>query len=527
MLTASAVGSAADSLPHPGDSTDTTDAGDRSSDRLVDDGTLDDAGRAGLIDDAQSVLDGRERGPSPSFREFFKPLSAHVSCELEAVTGSRSEAGLRVREAHGFSCGARRLDGEETGFVRYEGRGFFRCVHVGGMTMRFGDRLILGRSFGRFASSDEGTVRGTMSISPSFSRWYGVSGTAAEISRGRVRCGAALVGPPEGLERWRPNTVWGWGVLELRRIVLGAMAGRPAANDRDAVDSDSGSDSQSASSSGEHPGAASFHAAFRGDAFATSAEIARLDGSGVFYGVRVTDGGRARRLRYSILLFRAPHDAPVEPAGIVPARSLDQGARIDGSARIGGVRPSVSLLDAASAADSKRASYRRAILRIENDSRSSFSWEVATDIAAAYEARYPSAPVDTRITGSSRRQWRTRVTLTTGDGGTLESSVRVEYLPGMDGTGPAVLLELSTELASAQFESRLQLAVHDISPGRRLSLWKPGVGSFERITSLYAKGSDFVWRGRVRISGGVRLVASYETAWPGRAWLYVGVEYGR
>ncbi len=517
QATADVAGGTVDSLLSAKDPVETVETGDRSGDRLQDDGTLDDAGRAGLIDDAQSVLDTRTREPLPSPRGFFRPLSEHVSCEFEAITGTRSEARLCVSENHGFSCGVRRIDHDATGFVRYEGKGFLRRVHAGGLTMRFGDRLILGRGFGRFASSDEGTVRGAITISPSFSRWYGGSGAAAEISIGTVRLGTVLIGPPEGFERWRPNTFWGWGVLEARRSSLGVVVGRPASTGAAGADSDSG----------RHPGAASFHVAFRGDAFAASGELARLDGAGVYYGVRVTDRGRGRRFGYSILLFRAPHDPPVAPSGIVAAPSTDQGARIDGWTRIGGVKPSVSLVDAAWESASRRTSYRRAILRIENGGRCSVAWGLTTDITAATEARYPSALVDRSLTGSPEREWRTRATLRTGEGGHLISSMRLDYVPGMDGRGPAILLVLSTELVSTWFESRLQLAVYDLSSGRRMSLWKPGIGSFEQIGSLYANGSDFACRVGVQLAGEGRLVASYETAWPDRVSVYLGVEYGR
>jgi hypothetical protein len=489
----------------------------RSGDRLEEEGMLDEASRAGLIDDAESVLYEGVRSPLPSSPSFVEASSKHVSWGVEAIAGSRREARGRVKEDHGFSCGARRVDRHETGFVRFQGRGFLRCVHAGGMTMRFGNRLILGRGFGRYASSDEGAVRGTIAISPSYSEWFGVSGTAAEFGCAPIRLGAVLMGPPEGFDRWRPNTMWAWGVAENRRCSFGVVLGRPAGTSAEGAGSDFV----------KGPGAASVHLAFRGDAFAASGELACLDGPGAFYAARLADQGRGNRFGYSLFVYRAPHDPPFGPAGIVPAPSTDQGARLDGWTRIGNLRPSVSFVDAAWSSPTRRTSYRRAILRIETDGRNPVAWDVATDLTEAAEERYPFALVDRDLTCIPKREWRTRVELSAGATGQIVPSMRVDYIPGMDGTGPAILLVLSTEVVTERVDWRLQLAVHELSPGRRAFIWRPGIGSFENFASLYSNGSDLAWSIRVRLAGAGRFVASYGSAWPDRNSLNLGIEYGR
>jgi hypothetical protein len=492
----------------------------RDDDSLLDDGTLDGAEAAGLSGD-DLVLDVETREIPAAPREAPSraaiPFMNAVSCDLDIVAGTRSEAKLRVEVERRLAGGVRRLGTDESGFIRFESDGFLRCVHAGGMTIRFGDRLVLGRGFGRFGSSDAGAVKGGISLSPSYSRCFAGSAAAAEIARSGIRLGTALLAAQEGFQRWRPNTAWTWGVLGAGRFTLGVVVGGSVAKP------DAGSNAFSAA----RTGAASFHLAFGGDAVAASGEIARAADSGVFYAARVSERGRGHPLEYSLLLFRAPHESPVTPEGIVAPSSADQGARIDCRLRAGTLKASASLVTAGWSTRTRRTDFRRTTLLVAKDGRSSFGWEFATCLTRTGEGRYPSSPVDREIADHRGRDWRTRVVLRFGEGARVTPRLRIDYSPGLDGVGRGILAMISAEVLVGAAEARLQLAAYDIVPRRRMSLWEPGIGTTDRVAVLSGHGTDLALRVRLRVSGGGRLVASYATRWPEGGGVFVGAEYRR
>ena len=480
----------------------------RTDEKLLESGALDGA-RPTDLDDASVDLPA---DPAPMRRVGAGSL------ELDAVTGFRSDSRLRYEDRRGFSAGARLDERGFIGFLRVDGKGVLKTIHVGRVTVRGGERLVLGRGMGSYATAGLGPVRAGFAASPSFSRWYGYPGSAVEIGWRRWRlCGVAL-GPSAGEMAFRPMSLWTSVLHDRDRGSVGVTLGQPLGPAAAGVAPEA--------ARGEGPRVVSVFASYRGRSIESSGEAAGIEGGKVFFAARVVGRTRAPRSRWSALFFRAPRESPLGGSGLEPVGRTDQGTTLELSRSFGAIGLSAVLVAGRTRSERCQTSYRRLSLVLSERGAAPVWWETSVVHKDGCEEAFPTNPVDIEFTRERTSDLRLRASVGIRDGRSLCSSVRVDVLPGHVGNRGVVIV-LSTELVGERVDGRLQVAAHSLPPGRPAFLWRPGVGAYECFAPLYGDGSDVAFRGGFRLTGGARVLVFYGSSWSGAARVYLGLEYRR
>ena len=444
------------------------------------------------------------------------PPTEDLTCEITAITGYRSDARARVHGWHGLSGGLRVGESGPTGYAGVGGRGVLRGIHVGRFTFRAGERLILGRGMGSYASSGSGAVREGFAVSPSLSRWFGRNGAALGLEWAGWRCQTVVLSSGQG--SWSQlQSIWGSAVKQMEWGTVGMTAGEPLGDMR----------AENAGPAVTRPRVFSWHGSFRGDGFSGSCEVARLTRGQVFFAARMTQRGRPKRCRWTALLFRAPYSSPNGVSGLEPSTKADQGVRLDFSSGLAGVRASVVLIAGRTWSSSRLRIYRRLSVGVEHRGRGPVWWEASAQARSDVQDTYTAAVVVREISSELWRELRLRAAVGVSDGKALNASARIEYLPRIDEIGSGVLLSLATELVTGRIEARVQLSAHSLPRGRRGFASRPGIGPFEFLAPLYGDGSDLSMRLRARVWGAAKLVVFYGSPWLGAERLYLGAEYRR
>jgi len=476
-------------------------------DALSDDGTLAAPANEAWVED--------ETRPSPREEDF--------SCEITAIAGYRSDTRARVDGWHGLSGGVRVGESAPIGYVGVGGHGALAGLQVGRFKVRTGERLILGRGIGSYATSGSGAVREGFAVSPSLSRWFGENGAALGVEWAGWRCHTVVFSRGEG--KWsQPRTVWVSVVRRMEWGMAGITAGEPLASaSEDAGGDTSGNESLAVT----RPRVVSCHGSFRGDGLGGSCEVAHIAQGEVFFAARMTQQRLRSHCRWTVLLFRAPYSSPNGETGLEPVTKADQGVRLDLSLRLGGVRALAVLISGRTWSPSRLRSYRRLSVAFEGGARRSIRWEASAQARSDAEDAYPTGAFIREVSPDISRELRLRAAVETGGGKGVNTSARIEYLPRIDDIAPGVLLGVATELTTERVEARVQLTAHSLPPGRRGFASRPGVGPFESLAPLYGKGSDLSVRLRARVWGSATLVVFYGSAWSEEERLYIGAEYRR
>jgi hypothetical protein len=436
------------------------------------------------------------------------------SYEVTAVAGFRSEVRLRAGDMRGFSGGVRVGESFTMGYVRYEGRGFLRALHVGRMTIRAGERLLLGRGLGDYGSSTTGRVREGFAVSPSLSQWFGFNGAAVELAGGPWRFQTLAFTPPDAESRFERGSAWSSVVRDFSRGSLGVMAALVKSRSSEAT----------AGPAATRLSTVGAHTVFGGQGFDGSGEVARLGSEWYFAGrIRTT----ARRARWSLLVFDAPFDVPPGGPGMEPPARRDHGAALSVSSRILGLKGSLRLFAGQRVSRSGRADYRRLIAEVDRGGPGPVRWSLRASAKTCRETDFPTNPVVRELSVESSRELALRAALSIDDRRAVRTAARIDYLPPTDQMGSGTVVSVSVNAATARIDASMSATSHSLAPGRRAFVTRPGLGPYEWFGSLYGKGSDLSFRVGLRLSPDSRLIFFYASPWRGVERAYAGIECRR
>ncbi len=440
--------------------------------------------------------------------------SAEHSYEIMTIAGHRSETRIRVDGWRGFSSGLRVGESFTTGFVGFEGRGLIRAVHVGQLTVRAGERLLLGRGLGGYGVAGSGSVRGGFTVSPSLSKWFGVTGAALELGRGFWRFQTLALSSSDGSNGFEPRCVWSSVVRGFSRGSMGiAAACSFPRSSRVVTDLPE-----------TRPPAVAWHSIYHAEGFTGSAEVAQLGGE-LFFAGRLMS--QERESRWSFFVFRAPYEMPQGGLGTEPAARSDQGMTVRFSSRVARVKASASFSAGQVRSPSAQNAYRRLTARVENTRSGPVRWELCAYGKTHRGGDFPTHAVVRDIPVESGQDLTLRAAVWVRGADAVRTAVRIDYLPRTNGAGQGVLVALSTEFATGRADARLSLSGHSLAAGRPAFVSRPGLGPCEWFGSVYGRGSDLAVRLRVRLTHTVRVLAFYGSSWRGAERLYVGAEYHR
>jgi hypothetical protein len=508
-------------------------------DELIDDGRLD-----GVV--APDPADGIDGAGAPDSAHGFDgagtpdPADGHDGAaqsappargsgsgifEIEAVGGYRSDARVRWAGGPGFIAGARWSGGEVSGFAGFEGRGALRALYAGRITLRSAERLVLGRGLGSYALSGSGPVRNGFAVSPSFSRWYGYPGVAADVSWKGWRAAAVALAPSSSEDELSPAAVWAFLSRDFGKGAAGFLAGAPPEAIGLRRGDAAGAGGAEPSDGGDRPRVAAFFASIRAGPAAASAEAARTGGR-TFAALRLASREKGAGPRWSALFFEAPGASPLGPSGLERVVRTDRGARLDVAGAAGRIRLEAWAVSGRTRSEKRQTEYRRLGATVR-DGAAALWWSASLFYRRGGEEEYPTNPVETEIDSKDESEIRLRAEVGARGGRSVISSVRADVFPGGGGTERGVVLVLSTEIGSGRFAARIQAAAHSLPPGSSVTLGRPAAGPFEWLAPLYGKGSDVAARASVRVARGARVFAFYRSPSSGAPRAYVGFEARR
>lgn len=444
-----------------------------------------------------------------------------LSFDASVIAGYRDEAKLRLRWRRGFSVGLRVCDGWRAGYLRYEGDGPVRTLHVGRMSVRAAERLSVGRGFGAYGAPGTGRVAEGFAAAASLSRWSGVNGAAAELGWARWRFHCAALADPALERSARPERVWAAAIHGFARGAIGFQTAH-------ALDSLPGGGARESGGPGPAPPlpglrwrAVSGWGWIRGDGFGGSIELSRMGGCWFFAGRLVGSGGKDR---WSLFVYRAPYDVPSEGPGPGPPGKTEQGMTLGASTRRAGCRASAWLTAARTASEEERGVARRLILQVEGGGRGPVAWQARAYGRDRCEEDLSSSPVVREVVRRPARDLTLRGVVSIRGAGSVRVVARIDHTPACDGAGAGTVVALTSVIQSARAEARIALAGHALGAGRRGWISRPGVGAFEWFGTLWGRGSDLSMRLRVHLTSTSGVVLFYGSSWRGDTRWYAGAE---
>jgi len=435
--------------------------------------------------------------------------------EVVGVTGYRSQLRVDVRAGGGFSAGLKTDRSGSVGFLRLSRPGWVRSVYVGHLNMRMGQRLILGRRLGMYASSATGPVSGGVTVTPSLSRWFGRTGGGVEIHMGRWTCHSVLVGALDVDERWRPRSLWISLVRSSRWVSTGVSVGEQI-----------GCRIESAGSpKGRRPAVFSAHAAVRRDGVDGSGEVVWFSNGRAYFALRAARRGRPRYPRWSLLVFRAPYVSSTLNfmTDLDPGTRTVQGTRMDVSWKISRVHATVACLVGRIWSPSEKSVYRRVVVSARAGRRDAVSWECSLVRSIRSYDRHPADRLTRQSSLDKRENFRCRAAIEFRRGRLLSTKIRLDYMPPVGEVGDGTLLLVGMGVRTKRLDARLQIAAHSIPRGRSAFIARPGVGSFELFSAVYGKGSDVSIRVQLWVTERIALFGYHGSSPARRNRVYLGI----
>lgn len=429
---------------------------------------------------------------------------SNISLDVTAVRGTHEEVRAHFDAKRMFSMGLRASERWTLGFLRLRRDGFIRNVVLGNLTLRMGERLILGRGFRSYRDITAGGVREGMVAVPSLSRWFGRPGASIAAGYGRWRLQTTVLGPVAAT-RFHPSM--GWLTLARRSrvtaagLTLGLPIGRSSARGQHAIR------------------LLSLHAAHRAGDFDLSGEHVHYLGGDSFLALRLSQRGVHRwSIRYYVAPLFATASAPsLEP---IPDGTVVQGIAADVARRSGAktTRLAVSLGHRRSA--SERRLFRRATLSISGR-QNGREWECGAFAREEVQTGFSRGPL--AVTGPDREEHdlRLRGALRAG-GDRVSHVVRLDYAPGREWRSGGLLLAITTRMLVGRLDARLQVSAYSFPSGRRGFISRPGVGAWEWFSIVYGRGSDVAVRIRLSVTEHVSLIGYYGEPWLNEGRVYIG-----
>jgi hypothetical protein len=425
--------------------------------------------------------------------------------EIVTVTGVRTETRATLGIGRSISTGFRRVDAASLGYVETGGRGFFGGLVAGNVTLRMGERLVLGRDFmGYTALGSGGGARG-MSVSPSLSRWFSRPGVALGFAAGRWLAQAALVGRAGDPRHLRPTTAWASLAYHNAAATLGVAAGTSLNPDPVA----------------DRLRVVSFHGSFRGEMLQCSGEVAMWFPWEPYFAIRISSPGSST---WAARYLRAPSFSTSKSAvDWRPNGTIEEGVAWDGGTRLGPGRWRASIFLGAHHSLHERRRVRRAILGV-SDKHHGMTWEGS--IASLDHARERAASIIEASTESSRdHEIRFHARITGSSRGEFSHTLTLDYRPRRRWHSEGLALAVATEITRGRFEAAWQGTAYTMAVGQGRLVTRPGVGGFEWASWVYGQGFDVALRVRVRLARNLTV-----TGYCGQPWLkeyraYVGAQW--
>ena len=488
-------------------------AGDSSSSQIVVHGdsilslenalTLDDIPAEAIAEIPNADLERRADNTARKNRRGH----TRVSTDVLVVHGPRSDINGRLRLGSLASAGCR-SDGRSTlGFVQLRRWRLIRNVIVGNMTLRMGERLVLGRGFIGYSMLTAPGVGNGVTAAPSLSRWSGRPGLAVELGTERWMGQAVLIG--ETMGRFEPAMLWLSAGYRLASSRLGVTVGTPsgrmtATRNRDAT-------------------VVSAYASYRGDGLEVSAESATWSRAHTCFALRLSQRHSPRwSVRYyHAAKFSAGTNPAVDPT---PNGDVLRGAVAAARVRYKGtsLRITASLGSRDSASERRR--FRRATVSARR-TRGAARWEASVALLGDTRVGPPGVLGEAAQTTSDREiRFRGKVVLTAGP--RLSHTVVVDYRPGQRWRADGLTIIVTARANLGRLEAKGQVAAYSLGKGQGVFISRPGVGRFEGFSSVYGRGSDVALRFRLRLKRGLSLIGYYGEPWLKEPRTYLGVQFG-
>jgi hypothetical protein len=382
-----------------------------------------------------------------------------------------------------------------------------RNVVVGNMTLRMGERLVLGRGLIDYSMLTAPGVDNGLTAAPSLSRWFGCLGLAVELGTERWTGQAVLTGKTTA--RFEPAMLWLSTGYRLASTRIGVTVGTPGG--RVTVPRDPQATVVSAWGS------------YRGDGLEMSAESATWQRTRTCFALRVS---QRRSPKWSVRYYHAAKfSAGTNPAiDPMPNGDVLRGAVADARARYKGIslRVTASLGSCDSASERRR--FRRATVSARRH-RGVARWEASVTLLGDTRVGPPGVLGEVaRTTSDSEIRFRGKAVLAAGP--RLSHAVVVDYRPRRRWCVDGLTIVVTGRANLGCLQASWQVAAYSLRKGQGVFISRPGIGSFEGFSSVYGAGSDVALRLRLRLKRGLSLIGYYGEPWLKEHRTYLGVQFG-
>jgi hypothetical protein len=438
------------------------------------------------------------------------PKPRRITADVTTIVGTRREVKGTVGSTNTLSVGFRSNGMSTLAYLRLGPWWVVRSAVVGNMTLRMGERLVLGRGFTSYPLLTTGGVREGIRAAPSLSRWSGRSGVAVTVGADSWDAHAILLGTSQAFPRLHPTMLWVSARSRFRVEQIGLSIGRRIA--------------RTVNDATPHPKTTvmSLHASHRTRGLEGSGEYVRWFPGESYFALRLLRRGA---LRWSIRYYRAPlfpssANPAIEPT---PSGMVLQGVTVDTSRPYGSTKARlvISLGSRRSAIEKQR--FTRTVLSVSGKSRG-FDWEGSLLTLEEIETHFPTDVIVHTSSVNTAHKIRLRARAGIASGG-LSHTVTLDYRPGRRWNSEGFSLTVGTGVNVGRLEARWQATAYSLASGQSRLITRPGVGTFEWISTVYGTGSDVSVRVRLRLWHDLFLLGFYGLPWLKEGRAYVGTQF--
>jgi hypothetical protein len=452
-------------------------------------------------------------GPPPAAAQRRSGKSRdyqRVAVDMNAINGSRREIGGSFALRNVLAMGLRSTDASTLGFLKLDRWRFLRSVVVGNMTLRMGERLVLGRGFTSYQMVTTRAVSDGMAASPSLSRWFGRSGVAVDAGGESLRTKAAILSSGQSLLRFDPAILWVSVGSRFGSEQLGLTIGKPLV-------SDTGGGGANTNFT-----LASLYAWHRGGMFHASGEFVRWLPGRSYFALTV---GQRGSLQWSIRYFHAPaFSSSANPAvDPTPTGALIHGALVDVRQRYTAARIRTVMSIGIHRSASGRRRFRRAAILATGKERG-IAWEGSLWLLEDTRVRLPNNVLVEASPVQVEREVRLRGKVITELGAHMVHTFVLDYRPGIRWDSAGLGVSVATRATLGRLQARWQVTAYSLRPGQSRFVTRPGIGTFEWFSTVYGRGSDVAMRVRWRLRDDLFVLGYYGEPWLKEPRAYVGMQ---
>jgi hypothetical protein len=103
-------------------------------------------------------------------------------------------------------------------------------------------------------------------------------------------------------------------------------------------------------------------------------------------------------------------------------------------------------------------------------------------------------------------------------------AVVVDYRPGKRWSSDGLTVIITAKADLWRLQATGQVAAYSLAAGQGVFISRPGIGSLERLSSVYGAGSEVALRFRLRLAEGLCLLGYYGEPWLRERRMYVGLQ---